>query len=263
MTKRAYRGMNVPLLGFAGFSSPFFATYQQWQHLDAQVRKGEKGTQIIFYKPHAVTDKDTGEDKMIPVLKTFTVFNADQVDNAPPLSVIPLTPIERNALCEDILAMTGARVSYRGDRAYYSPSRDMIQMPKPEQFASSEAYWSVMWHEAAHWTGHETRLNRSLKGRFGDESYAAEELIAECSAALLCATTGVSAQPRKDHATYLNSWVRVLKSDKRAIFHAFAQSQKAADFIYPEPKPEIEPQPSRPVAPEVGQGAAPDEARPS
>ena len=133
---------------------------------------------------------------------------------------------------ERFVADTGALIIvHGGDRAYYKPSEDRIQLPSPEQFRSSEGYYATALHELTHWSGHKSRLERDLKGRFGTAAYAAEELVAEIGAAFLCVRAGVTAEPREDHAHYLKSWIAVLKADNRAIFTTASQAQKAAVYL--------------------------------
>jgi antirestriction protein ArdC len=126
---------------------------------------------------------------------------------------------------------TGAVIVHGGDRAYYQPAEDRIQLPPPEQFRSSEGYYATALHELTHWSGHKSRLDRDLSGRFGTAAYAAEELVAEIGAAFLCVKAGVTAEPREDHAHYLKNWIAVLKADNRAIFTAASAAQKAADYL--------------------------------
>jgi antirestriction protein ArdC len=230
-SKKPYRGINTVILMTSGFQSPFFATYKQWGELGAQVRKGEKSTAIFFWKPFNIKDRETEEEKQIMLSRTYAVFNLSQVDNAPALVIEKRPEIERHAECDRIIAETGAAIHYGGDKEAFIPSHDTVIMPTPNQFESRDAFYSTAFHELAHWTGHRSRLDRNLKGRFGTESYAGEELIAECSAALTCATTGVIPEPRKESAQYLNSWMKVLRDDKRAIISAFSHAQRATDYI--------------------------------
>lgn len=210
--------------------------------MGAQVRKGEKATAIFFWKPYAVKDRETEEEKLIMLARTYSVFAADQVDNAPVLEIEQRPEIERHAECDRIITATGAAISYGGDRAAYIPSLDRIIMPTAPQFESRDAFYSTQFHELGHWSGAPSRLDRSLKGRFGDSSYAFEELIAETAAALVCAATGIIPEPRKETAQYLNGWMRGMRDDKQAIVRAFSLAQRAADFILkdeggPEPEP--------------------------
>lgn len=246
ITKVPYRGVNQPILGTAGYEDPHWGTYKQLAGIGAQVRKGEKATHIVFWKPLNIKDKETGEDKLIWMARDYSVFNVQQCDNAPKIEIVKRSEIERHAECERIIAATGAEIRYGGDRAFYSPTLDQIQLPKSEQFNSREGFYGTGFHEIGHWTGHASRLNRPLIARFGTEAYAFEELIAETTSALCCAATGITPEPRPDHAQYLNNWLKVLRGDKKAIFTAFSKAQAAADFIMDGKAPTPEPEPTRP-----------------
>lgn len=237
-TGAAYRGINVLNLWCEaqerGFSSNRWMTYKQAQEAGAQVRKGERGAGIVFYQ---MIDKEeqqedgTAEQKRFPILKSFTVFNTDQIDGLPKQSEQPQRKHEPIPAADAVIAASGAQIGHDGARAAYSPTLDVIAMPKPESFETSENYYATCLHELAHWTGHESRLNRNLRGRFGDDEYAAEELIAELTAAFCAGSLGFADATIEGHASYLDSWLRVLKSDKTAIFTAAAQAQAAHDFI--------------------------------
>ena len=231
ITKRSYRGINIPILGVAGYSSQVWGTYRQWAELGAQVRKGEKATRIFFWKPLTVKDREADDERQILMARTYAVFNIAQCDDAPIIPTKNRTPIERHAECDRIITATGADISYGGDRAAYIPSQDRIIMPKAEQFLSQEGFYSTVLHELAHWTAHPTRLNRELGQRFGDRAYAFEELIAETSAALTAAQAGVVPEPRAETAKYLNNWVEAMREDKRIVITVFSKAQAATDFI--------------------------------
>jgi antirestriction protein ArdC len=232
-----YRGINVALLGMACFPSSGWLTYKQAQDIGANVRKGEKGSTIVFYKPFAVKDKNAIPDasgnvkeKLIPLLKSFTVFNVAQIDNLPErLAPIPdsRSEIERHALADTLLAK--AQISHGGDRAYYQPSTDSIRLPNISQFSSAADYYGTALHELTHWTGHTSRLSREYGKRFGDEAYAREELVAEMGAAFSCAYCGIAG--KLQHSEYIANWIQVLKGDKKAVLVAAGAAQKAADFI--------------------------------
>jgi antirestriction protein ArdC len=231
---KGYNGINTIILGMseaaAGYKSSAWGTYKQWQALGAQVKKGTKGTTIIFYSP--VTGSKvtaSGEEKTYHyVLKSYSVFNADQVDGytAP---VLPVKTFNSIVALESLAVASGADIKHGGDKAFYSPSQDFIQMPNKTDFKGEAAYYATLLHELTHWSGAASRLNRDLSGRFGNEAYAAEELIAELSAAFLCASYQIDGDLR--HAGYIASWLRVLKNDNKAIFKAAALAQKAADYI--------------------------------
>ena len=232
ITKKTYSGINTIILGMSGFKSPYWGTYKQWVSIGAQVSKGSKGTHIIFYSPVENGSKITeaGEVKNYSyILKSYTVFNADQVTGfeAP---AMPVPKVFNNIACIEALTVkSGVKLQFGGDRAYYSPSQDYIAMPHKTQFNSEASYYATLLHELAHWSGHKSRLDRDLSGRFGNEAYAAEELIAELSAAFLCARYSITGELR--HASYIASWLRVLKNDNKAIFKAAALAQKSADYL--------------------------------
>ncbi len=240
-TGSTYRGVNVLLLWHRaarlGFETNAWASYNQWLKRGAQVRKGERGSTIVFFRTIEREGKDGGDPERIPVLRHYTVFNADQVDGYTPPTVQPQPLVERIEAAGDYVANTGAKVEHGGSRAFYSPFSDHIGMPYLSQFrdtdhgTAAEHYQSTLLHELVHWTGHRDRIDRELRNRFGDDGYAAEELIAELGAAFLCAELGIDSEPRQDHAQYLASWLRVLKSDKRAIFTAAARASEAAEYL--------------------------------
>jgi antirestriction protein ArdC len=237
-----YRGINVLSLWMgqrtAGFISGQWATYRQWLGVGAQVRKGEKGTLTVFFKPMdggQASDEDDGDSKCRPrfIAKAAYVFNADQVDGYSPDRPIPVSSNEtsRSDRAEYLLKTSGADIVFGGGRACYVPSRDQIHLPHFEAFIDPATYYGVAFHELTHWTGREGRCGRDLRNRFGSEAYAAEELIAELGAAYLSALVGIAPESRMDHASYISSWLTILRNDKRAIFTAAAKASQAADFI--------------------------------
>ena len=243
MTKQGYRGINTLSLWLSaeknGYTHGLWASYRQWLDAGAQVRKGEKGTLVIFYKEFTV-DPDPSQaddDGSRRVARASWVFNAEQVDGYTLPAIPNLPPIEREANAEAFIAATRADIRHGGDMAYYRPGTDHIQMPDERLFTGSKLatrahdYYSVLAHELTHWSGAEKRLNRLLKGRFGDASYAMEELVAELGAAFLCADLGISHTPRPDHATYIANWLQVLKSDKKAVFTAAAKASEAVQYL--------------------------------
>lgn len=239
---RPYRGYNAMLLGFLrqtrGYSSSYWITYKQAEQRGGHVRKGEKGTTVILWKWIDKTDEETGEQKRIPFLTSFTVFNLDQVEGvAAPAQdeVAEFDPIDR---AEEILAgmPNRPRLGFGGDRAYYHPQLDMVQLPEREQFKTREGFYFTAYHELAHSTGHESRIGRKAitdhKGAFGDESYAQEELVAEFAAAFVGAEAGITeAREIDNRAAYIDNWMQALRSDEKMLVRAAAQAQKAADFI--------------------------------
>jgi antirestriction protein ArdC len=248
-----YRGINVLMLWSEavtkGYAAPIWMTFRQALELGGHVRKGEKGSLVVYASSitRTETDADTGEESEhdIPFMKGYTVFNVEQIDGLPALYYAPaapmLDPVERIVGAEAFFAATGASILHGGNRAFYSPSHDRIQMPPFEAFRDAESYYATLAHEAAHWTRHETRLNREFGRRRGacprpraggDEGYAMEELVAELGSAFLSADLGLTPDVREDHASYLASWIKVLKDDKRAIFTAASHAQRAADFLH-------------------------------
>jgi len=238
-----YRGMNLFWLWLmadaAGYASPYWMTYRQCQKLGGQVRKGEKSTIAIFYKTYekevegAACDTDSETRR---VLKAFAVFNADQCDDLPamyyPEPVIGLIePVGREKRLDGFFANIGASLRHQGCEAYYEPLADRITMPPSELFDAYEHYYATLAHELSHWTGHSSRLDRNLKNRFGTEAYAAEELVAELSAAILGAELGLPVAHLDHHASYIAAWLDLLKSDERAILTAAAKAEEAASLL--------------------------------
>ena len=239
-----YRGINILMLWGAatdnGYQSPTWLTYKQAAELGGQVRKGEKGSLVVFASTvtRSETDDQTGEEneRNIPFLKGYTVFNTEQIDGLPErYQVGPQsrpTGIERNARAEAFAAATGATIRHGGNRAFYSLSTDAVQIPPIEAFRDAASYYGVLAHELTHWTGHASRLDRQFGKRFADKAYAFEELVAELGAAFLSTDLDLTPEPRSDHADYLGHWLGILKADKRAIFTAASQAQCAADHLH-------------------------------
>ena len=239
-----YRGVNILLLwGEAmanGYSAPTWMTFRQALELNAHVRKGEHGSMVVY--ADRFTRKETDPDgndveRDIPFLKAYTVFNVAQIEGLPAhYYAQPESKAEKVQLIESAEAFftaTGAVIRHGGDKAYYAPSLDIIQLPVPEAFRDAESYAATKAHELTHWTKHPNRLDRDFGGkRFGDTGYAREELVAELGAAFLCADLGITPEPREDHASYLAHWLQILHEDKRAIFSAAAHAQRAVDFLH-------------------------------
>jgi len=236
-TKSTYSGINILLLWSEtveqGFSSPYWLTYRQAQELGGQVMKGQKGTQIIYYKLWEKEGED-GEKEAIPMLKTFTVFNLDQIEGIekPAVSVNETRTkhdVEVLDHVEEAIAKTTITIEHRGVRAFYSPSRDRVTLPEKDRFQSSSDYYATAWHELVHATGHQTRLDRNLKNSFGSNDYAFEELVAELGAAFCCADLGITGEVQ--HESYIASWLEKLNSDKKFIFKAASLASKAHQFL--------------------------------
>ena len=240
ISKKPYRGINTLCLWAAaqakGYESGEWGTYNQWQERGAQVRKGEKATLVVFWKfANSSESQDEGETlasgSRLLFTRGYSVFNAAQVDGYAPKAE-PARPMpERIEQADVFFRAIGADLRHGGNQAFYSPARDFVQMPAFGAFREAVSYYSVLAHEHTHWTAHPARCNRELGKRFGDNAYAAEELIAELGAAFTCAHLGLSTEPREDHARYLQSWLGVLKADKRAIFTAASKAQQACDWM--------------------------------
>lgn len=231
---RAYNGVNTLNLWceqqFQGFSSATWGTFKQWKDQGAQIRRGERSSVVVLYKPLPIDENDEERTPHF-ILRASRVFNADQVDGWDPQSAViePHTPI---LPADQFVARTGADVRLEGGKAFYNWAKDFVQVPPMDRFHEVSGFYSVLLHEIAHWTGHESRLGREFGDRFGNEAYAFEELVAELAAAYLCSDLGVTNEPRTDHAEYVAGWLHVLKNDKRAIFTAAAQAQKAVNFLH-------------------------------
>jgi antirestriction protein ArdC len=245
-TQKAYKGLNVFLLATTPYPLAYWAGYGQWADKKCQVRRGEKSTMIVYWK---ILEKASVVDgkptvKKTPMLRYLNVFNVDQVDGeyadalraqaAPPT----VSAVDLIAAADAFVAATGATIRETPEpRAYYSPALDHVHMPSRANFeatptsSATECYYSTLMHELTHWTGHTSRLSREFSGRFGDQAYAFEELVAELGAAMLCAELGISVEPRADHAQYLNNWLKVLKDDNKAIIKAATLAKQAAAFL--------------------------------
>lgn len=240
-----YNGINVLMLWSAAveraYSVPIWMTYRQAAVLGAHVRKGETGELVVYADTitRTETDAETGEDAehTIAFMKGYTVFNVEQIEGLPAhftqLAQPVLDSVQRIEQAERFFAATKADVRHGGNQAYYATAADRIQMPPFESFRDAESYYATLAHETTHWTRHPSRLDRDLgRKRWGDEGYAREELVAELGSAFLAADLGIALEPRDDHAAYIESWLKVLKQDKRAVFTAAAHAQRAADFLH-------------------------------
>ncbi|MDQ0462945.1 antirestriction protein ArdC [Caulobacter ginsengisoli] len=236
---RSYRGINTLLLWLMGnsrgYATPYWATFKQWRELGHPVRKGEKSATVVFWKqltagePEA--DADPADTRRPFVARAYHVFNAAQVEGYTPPTFQVLAESERDQAAERFFASLPITVLHDDERAYYLPSTDTVHLPPFARFKDANGYYSTRAHECVHATGAPARLDRDLTGRFGSESYAVEELVAELGAAFLCAELGLSPEPRPDHAGYIASWLKVLKSDHRAIFTAAGKAQAAVDWL--------------------------------
>jgi len=236
-SKNNYRGLNVMMCWLTamcnGYKSNRWATFKQWTEMGGKVRRGEKGTQIIFFKTEQKEDKN-GEKYEYMLSKISYVFNADQVDGECAAEPTPPQSIgegERIQLIEQFIRHTGAKITHNSGGACYIPSLDTIRMPDFVHFKDSYHYYSVLFHELVHWTGSKERLDRDLSTKFKSDAYAMEELVAEMGAAFLAAEWNIANHTRDDHAAYLKSWLEIAKKDKTALFTAASQASKAVDFL--------------------------------
>lgn len=223
-----YRGMNFMLLAMMGGGE--WGTYKQWQTKGHQVKKGEKGVGII--RPLFGKDKVTGDDKLFG-WAAATVFNGHQVEGYefPTIEETDKT-FDNNEVAEAIVKANDVDVRHGGNKAFYVPSADFVQMPTKEQFHNESEYYSTLLHEVVHWTGHKTRMDRDLNtARFGNEAYAFEELVAELGACFLSAHTGVHVGFNENHAKYIDGWLKIMKGDKNAVITASSKAQAAVDML--------------------------------
>jgi len=233
ISKKTYSGINTIILGMSGFKSPYWGTYKQWLSIGAKINKDQFSNyqSIVFYASVKTAKKQDSEEKQqaYKLMRYFRVYNAEQVSGFEAPAMPAPKVFNDVASIEALTVKSGAKLQFGGDRAYYSPSQDFIAMPHKTQFNSEASYYATLLHELSHWSGHKSRLDRDLSGRFGNEAYAAEELIAELSAAFLCARFSITGELR--HSSYIASWLRVLKNDNKAIFKAAALAQKSADYL--------------------------------
>lgn len=239
-----YAGINVLTLWASAmerhYAAPIWMTFRQALALGGHVRKGEKGAPVVYANTIVRTeDGADGEDeeRAIPFLKAYAVFNIEQIDGLPAHYYAPAhsepNPDRRIAHAEDFFTALGADIRHGGNSAFYVPAQDFIQMPPFKAFRDAQAYYATLGHECCHWTRHKSRLDRDFGRKlFADEGYAREELVAELGAAFLCADLGLKLEDREDHAAYIGSWLKVLKDDTRAIFAAAAHAQRAVDYLH-------------------------------
>ena len=241
-TGRTYSGINVLLLWGAvverGFAGQSWLTFRQALSLGGNVRKGERGTTVVYADRFVPEDEktraaETGDDpQAIPFLKRFTVFNVAQCENLPDGMAAVTPPVPAGLIeprVEALIQATGIDFRIGGDRAYYVPAHDYVQVPPPQAYFEPINWHRTALHELGHATGHASRLGRDFSGSFGSKKYAFEELIAEINAAFCCASLGIV--PTVRHADYIGSWLEVLREDNRAIVRAASQASKAADWL--------------------------------
>ena len=241
-TARQYSGINVLILWGAviqhGYPTQHWLTFRQALSLGGNVRKGEHGTTVVYADRFTPEDekrraRETGEEAgSIPFLKRFTVFNAAQCEGLPDNIAVEAPPPPPGMIepqVEALIAATGIDFRIGGNRAYYAPAQDYVQVPPPQAYFEPINWHRTALHEIGHATGHETRLGRDFSGSFGTKKYAFEEMIAEISSAFCCASLGIV--PTVRHADYVGSWLEVMREDSRAIVRAASQASKAADWI--------------------------------
>jgi antirestriction protein ArdC len=242
VTGRRYSGINVLILWGAvvqhGFPSQSWLTFRQALGLGGHVRKGERGTTVVYADRFVPEDereraqRDGDEAQAIPFLRRFTVFNVDQCEGLPEAVATTAPPAPEGLIlpqAEALIRATGAEVRIGGDRAYYDVRHDYVRVPPPQAYFDAINWHRTALHELGHWSGAAHRLARDLSGSFGSKKYAQEELVAEMTAAFLCASLGIV--PTVRHADYIGSWLEVLREDDRAIVRAASAASKAADFV--------------------------------
>ena len=240
ITKHQYSGINTVILSLAAMSIDGgkdlrWYTYRQvaQQENGSYVRKGEKGTRVLLWKPTIGTDEHGNREITSVLQRTFTVFHASQIEGIPDYVPPKLNIIEAHEKAERIIDSSGAKVNFGGNEAFYSPSGDYIQMPPKTDFKSMEGYYSTVFHELNHWTGGEKRLNRVQRcGKFSAD-YAFEELIAEMGSLFIASSAGIpqSETEFQNHASYIDSWLGNLRNDNMYIFKAAAEASKAAGYL--------------------------------
>jgi antirestriction protein ArdC len=245
VTGRLYSGSNVLLLWMnsvaKGYPHLQYCTYNQVNDVGAKVRKGEKAAHVIFTKHVMNKDEATGDEKPSTIVKTYPVFNVAQLENLDPKYLEPQRPQDTKSghvKANQVAAASGVPITHKGNKAFYSTATDAVTLPPYDSFTDEAAYWGVAFHELTHATGAGHRLNRRFGKRFGDMEYAAEELIAELGSAFMCARLDFS--PSFRSAAYIESWLKVLKADNRAIFGAASHAGQASDWLWNKAFPDVE-----------------------
>jgi len=236
---RPYHGINFWLLLSLGNSSPYFASFQQIKTLGGNIKKGEKSIPVVFWKLLESEDKP-GEIKKTPFLRYYNVFNLTQTEGIDPTKLpaleLPNPNFEPISKAEELVEQWTdcPPIKLNQSQAFYSPALDLVGMPNPQSFFRAPEYYSVLFHELTHSTGHQSRLGRHAKMRdlnFGSHSYSQEELVAEMGAAYLCGMTGIEQQTIPNSTAYIQSWIRTFKNDPKVLVLAAAQAQKAVNNI--------------------------------
>ena len=238
-----YKGINIIALWASqlknGFASNQWMTANQANQLGGNQVRGEKPTTVCFFKPITI-DKDTKDEKKIPLARAFRVFNVDQLENLPD-RFYPEEDTEEEPTNQDnndypnielyFDNLPVHHVNNKGSRACYAPDLDLITMPEQKDFKSNAHYFTTLGHETIHWTGHAGRLDRDLKNQFGSQKYGKEELIAELGAAFLAAQWGISSHTKEESESYLASWIQTMKKEPKFLFQAASAAQKAVTFL--------------------------------
>ncbi|MBA3897837.1 MAG: DUF1738 domain-containing protein, partial [Sphingomonadaceae bacterium] len=240
----AYSGINCLYLwavgADAGYASAYWMTYKQAVALGGQVRRGETGSLSVYFNAVSKTETDanTGEEssRLIRFMRHYVVFNADQIDGLPPhftpsAELAVVEPSTRQAAIDAFFVPIPVDIRYGGDRAFFSPSHDFVQMPRKAAFKSQDYFASTLGHECCHWTGHQDRLARTFGKRFGDDAYAFEEICATIGQSLICAELDLPTDLHDSHASYVDHWLKVLKADKTAIIHAASKAEQAVRYL--------------------------------
>lgn len=242
-THNKYRGINILLLWSSAMEQKFpsdeWASLKQWNDKNESIRKGEKGSMIVYYDTF---EKEVdGEKKHIPFLKTSYVFNRSQLasfkEEITPEPTVTSNPVETIDQLERFVTNTKAVIEHQGGHAFYQPSTDKIVLPPQETFIdtpncnATEGYYSTLLHELTHWTGHSNRMDRKFGKKFGDSGYATEELVAELGAAFLCTEFAIQTADKGNHASYIDHWLKVLKENKHCLITAASEASKACDFL--------------------------------
>jgi antirestriction protein ArdC len=249
LTRKPYRGINTLLLGLSaqrrGFQSRHWLTFRQAKEMGVSVRSGEKSTHIIFFKPiraeRTTEDSEEKQDTFF-LMRSYCVFNVEQTTGLDHLRVgnAPLTAVEieqRHEQAEAVIAATGADIRHGGDRAFYSPTGDFIQMPHRQQFEKAEAYYQTAGHELTHWAEHPARLNWDRSKP--ENSYAMGELIAELGGCYLMGELGLpTGEDLTNHAAYLKHWLAGMQNDTKFLFRAAAQASRTVDYLFSFSRPQ-------------------------
>lgn len=234
-----YSGINRLLLNLEEYSSPYWLTFKQAQRLGGHVQKGSKGTRVIYWNIKTYTKEEEGEEvnKSYLIDKTYTLFNLEQCEGIDPpkddIEVIDFNEItEAQVIVDNMPNPPGIDHKGKG-RAFYRPSKDSVSMPQKETFKSEEEYYSTLFHELAHATGHKSRLDRGIEKPtfFGSYDYSLEELVAEMTSAMLCGHVNIAPKTLDNSAAYIASWLRKFENDNRVLISAASQAQKASDYI--------------------------------